>query len=208
MKTNNETISVTIEEYGLVLRLPTPMFMEPNKVTTDGAKSILEQLKVRSSNKGEREQLDAALEVMSQVIKSGADLAVFRYCYGMEAIVIFDSIQGLTSFRSATETNAKAAEQYVVTVLIDMIELAKQDYDSVEEAVSKFINMYAVARNHKTKRCLKFAIDMLECAEQLGGKVQRIVQPGNEKKLWVAVSFEELEETQKFKKAVENLVKE
>lgn len=200
--------SITINENGVVLFVPTPRIPPTNGVNTYEAQSILQCRRESAREKEGQQQFDTALEVMSQVIKSGADLVRFGYRDGMEAIVIFDSIQSLTSFRSATETSGKAVERYATSVLMDMIDLANQDYDSAEKAMSKFIDMHAVTRNPQTKRCLNFAIDTLKCAEQLGGEVRHIVQPENEKKLRIVVSFKELEETQKFKEAVENLVKE
>lgn len=82
MNNGTQISGVQLKEHGVLLSVETEQFASKGTENANQAKAILQVKKALAKNEKEREQFDEAIEVIGQVIKSGADLERLKYREG------------------------------------------------------------------------------------------------------------------------------
>lgn len=184
---NNKGTQKAIErviENGATLFVETPYFASEGGESANQAMAILQVAKAKG-NIAEREQFDQAMNVLNQIIKSGADLKYFKHHKGgVHFIATFNSITSLLSFYSASTDTASAFSRYTLLLVLNRTSIGKMQDEDVK---------------------VQMPMEVLKCLEGTDITVQKIIElEGGQVELFF--SAKTVKELQEFKKALENTI--
>ena len=173
-----------VSENGATLFVETPHFASKGDESASKAMAILQVAKAKG-NISERNQIDKAINVLNQIIKSGADLKYFKHLKGgVHFIATFNSITNLISFCSASADTAAAFSRYTLLLVLNRTGIGK-------------------TQNEELK--VQMPMEVLECLEGTDITVQKIIElKGGQVELFF--SARTINELQEFKKALENTI--
>lgn len=197
-------MSVAIINGGVLVSTNSPLFIGSYAKSSvqDVAERFLGMSRQVKWTKEVAKQLKKVAYLLQRAMQYGGDLELFRHNGGFEGAVVFEDVRDLMKFKGVASSEIAG---YVLRVSIDLPQNTIGTSRTASEARAWFDTLSRITKNSEGRLQMKRVTCMFGCAEENHAKLEKMVQLKNSK-LKTVLSFEKLEDKEKFERTIEELL--